>query len=132
MCIKLEMHYFLLQENGENCVCEGAWYFSCRLQSLTLQKSQTDCLCCCCLNWGPARVQSYNDLEELLFDVDETAAGRLVVPGVEEDGDAAAGEITVGNFFCDVLKQKPKRPTVARRQEESMDQSGSRFSEPLL
>jgi hypothetical protein len=68
-------------------------------------------------------------LEELLFDVDETAAGRLVLPGHgdEEEDDA---EITVRNFFCDVLKQKPKRP--ARRQEESADQSGSRFSEPLL
>mmetsp|Transcript_3475 Transcript_3475/g.5804 ORF Transcript_3475/g.5804 Transcript_3475/m.5804 type:complete len:133 (-) Transcript_3475:1013-1411(-) len=128
------------EEVVDACIAGGAFLLLCIMYACASNwrcitsccKKMTDCLCCCCLNWGPARVQSYNDLEELLFDVDETAAGRLVVPGVEEDGDAAAGEITVGNFFCDVLKQKPKRPTVARRQEESMDQSGSRFSEPLL
>lgn len=88
---------------------------------------QADYLCCCCRNWGPTRVQSYNDLEELLFDLDPASGGRLVLR--DDDDDDGDGEITVGNFFCDVLKQKPKRPVVVRRQ-ESTDQSG--FSEPLL
>ena len=96
---------------------------SCHILLLLLL--QIDCLCC--RKWGPDRVQSYNDLEELLFHVDETTGGRLA--GIDEEGG-----ITVCNFFCDVLKQKPKRPTAARLSAEEIlqDQNVSRFSEPLL
>lgn len=83
--------------------------------------------CLFCRNWSPPRVQSYNDLEELLFDVDEDAGGRLIGSNDE------VAEITVCNFFCDVLKQKPKRPIVRLPEGESQDPNNmSRFSEPLL
>mmetsp|Transcript_12302 Transcript_12302/g.18043 ORF Transcript_12302/g.18043 Transcript_12302/m.18043 type:complete len:117 (+) Transcript_12302:127-477(+) len=74
--------------------------------------------CLCCRKCSPSRGESYNDLEELLFGAEEDTGGRL------KDESGQAEEISVQNFFCDVLSQNPKRAVGTIRQDET--------PEPLL
>jgi hypothetical protein len=68
-----------------------------------------------------------------LFDAEENTGGHLVALEHSEEDDK---EITVCNFFRDVLEKKPKcRSLVGERvlQEDYTDpNNASRFSEPLL
>ena len=72
--------------------------------------------CQCCRKWSPTRVESYDDLEELLFAAEEGTGGVLIDESRQQDD-----EITMQNFFCDVLKQNAKRLVENVEQEESRE-----------
>mmetsp|Transcript_13239 Transcript_13239/g.15168 ORF Transcript_13239/g.15168 Transcript_13239/m.15168 type:complete len:151 (+) Transcript_13239:50-502(+) len=109
-----------------------------------------DCICCtCCRKSIPPRAPSYNDLEELLFNAEESTGGRLADNttttnqqqrqrrGEEEKEGDNNDEITMDNFFCDVLKQQPnnkKKKKIERQDSNNNNDTNNNNSiaEPLL
>jgi hypothetical protein len=75
-----------------------------------------------CRKWSQTQVKDYTNLNDLLFDADEKQVGRLA---------DNTEEITVGSFFCDILKVKEIPKQHNQLIEEHLNNT-SRFSEPLL
>lgn len=74
----------------------------------------------------------YSNLNELLFDADETRGGTLRILRTSSDGDYVVVEkerVTVDTFFSDVLHgdSRPKRQVVSRTQQQRRD-----LEEPLI